>query len=129
MTYQWADGYDNEAGFADFDPQPATNAILKGRRTIAGDRHIYTDGYQETSLLFTAIDEDDLADLLSDIGLDDAESVEITISLRTNEDRSVFANYNAIIYAPDFGHGDGDFPTMKQWAEDIVLKVSITGTT
>jgi hypothetical protein len=129
VTYQWAVGYDNEAGYADFDPQPSTNAIIKGRRTIAGDRHMYTDGYQESALVFTAIDEDDEADLLSDLGLDAAESVELTITLRTNEDRSVWGDYNVIMYAPDFGRGDGDYPSLRRWAEDLVLRVSITGTT
>lgn len=129
MAYQWAAGYDNEAGFAAFDPQPATNGIIEGRITRGADLMEYIDGYARTSLRFTSITEAELADLLSDLSLDDAASVKITVSVRTNDDRSTFANYNAIIYRPHFSQGGGEFPTLRTRANDVVFELLLVAST
>jgi hypothetical protein len=129
MAYEWASGHDNEAGYADLTPQPATNALIAGRRTIGADLTLYEDGYQQTALIYTSILESELATLLTTLGLDSALSVELTLSLRTNEDRSTFGDYNVRVYRPNYGQGEGEFPTLRSFATDIRFPVVIIEST
>lgn len=107
MPYQFAAGYNNAAGLADLDLankgitwQPRMTGLSVGRRLQTGDGHIVERGMKSCILQFGFLNEAQYTAFLTQTGLDSAVSVECTLRMPNNADRS-FTNYNAILVRPD----------------------------
>lgn len=100
MPYQRATGYNNAAGLADIDPQPACPEIVPGLLRPNGNGSLVEDGYKSAKLRWSRLTPAQLDDLYDDFGWSDTvASVEVTIRMKGNADRA-FANYNAIADRP-----------------------------
>ena len=101
MTYKLAQGWNNAGSLSDVTPQPRSLGILAGRRTQAGDRVIYEDGFRSVKWQWGFLTIDQWSALLTQAGLGDGTpSAKVTISTPRNYDRA-FTNYNAVIVMPN----------------------------
>lgn len=121
--YQFAAGYNNEGSLQDVVPQPRSIGIEPGSVETGVDGHAYERGYQHTEWLFSCVTAEQAADLLSDFGLDDARSVECTISSPLNDteedDVREFGNFNAIMHKPIIGKQG----TYQYWWKNLVFPI------
>lgn len=107
MGVQFAAGFDNVAGLADIAVvyrgvtwQPRITGLKIGRRIQTGDGHIVKRGFLSAAMRFGFQYLAQYGAFLAQTGLDSAESVECTLSLPNNDDRT-YTNYNAILIKPD----------------------------
>ena len=125
-SYSIADGSDNEAGYAAFDPQPAMPEgihYLVYRKAASG--LVYPDGVQVAILEWRNITATEYAALLAAAGLTSADYNAVTIAL-PDEDYSTFSDYNATIYhyrSPEYRTFSGHL------YRRVIMRVEITGTT
>jgi hypothetical protein len=106
MAYQFASGYNNAGNLATLDPQPRSTGIRAGRRVVTGDGLSRDDGFMAMTWEYTFLTKTgtySYSALLNTLGLDSAVSVECTVRVPTN-DRTGYANYNAVITRPDVGN-------------------------
>lgn len=116
--YQVADNFNNAAGLADLDPQPACPGLDDGRVIIGGDGLEYEDGVLPTSFDYGFLTYPDYDSLLDQFGLSDTvRSNQITVRLKRNSDRA-FANHNAIVIRPAPKNQGGKYVNVR-----FVLKV------
>lgn len=96
MTYQVALNHDNEAGLANFVPQPASPGGVQTPRKVYTGNGIYPDGDPFVDLIYTIADPDERNTIDAQLGLSDTVfSSQVTIRIRKNDDS--FANYNATV--------------------------------
>jgi hypothetical protein len=98
-VYQFADGHDNEAGFAAADPQPRSFGVKipTTRYPVGGGFH--RDGGRRTLWMYSSLTVAEFQALLAAFGLDAAQENECTI--RTTEDDRTWSNYNGTIGKPE----------------------------
>lgn len=103
----FAAGYDNAAGLATLDIsykgviwQPRITGLQAGRRIQTGDRLVIERGTKSGVLRFGFLRLSQYTAFLTQTGLDDAISVECTLALPNNDDRT-YTNYNAVLVKPD----------------------------
>jgi len=127
MPYQFATGYNNAAGLADFNItvhgvtwQPRMVGLAIGRRLQTGDGHIVERGFSNAVLSFGFLNEAEYTAFLTQTGLDSAVSVECTLRLPNNADRT-FTNYNAILVRPDIPN-DGSW-----WGTENNSRLKLVG--
>lgn len=101
MPYQWAVNYNNAAGLADIDPQPAMPEIEPGLLRPDGNGLVVEDGYKSCKLKFDeVITDSEMNALYTLFGWTDAiASIAGTFRVKGNQARA-FANYNAIADRP-----------------------------
>ena len=124
MPYQFVSGYNNVGTLATLTIQPKSPGINPGRIRTAGDLLTYADGKRRTTWRFEpSLTEDDLATILTEIGLDaddfDPSSIKATIRTTVNSDRD-FANFNAIVSLPPRFRYD-----LRTWWDDFYLDIII----
>ena len=102
--YRVANGYNNSDEYANLIPQPHCAGIVPGRVTQASDGREYIDGDSHAILEYKNLPPDELSDIFMVFGFNSAHNVEVTISLPTNADRTVFADYNCIAIKPSVGN-------------------------
>jgi hypothetical protein len=103
-TYQFAAGYDNAGSLVKVSIQPNSPGVFAGIRRTAGNGLVYEDGFLNSVWNFgflRASGRQVYSDLLTELGLDSAVSVECTIKMPNNV--RVFTNYNAVLIRPDVG--------------------------
>ena len=105
VTYQAADTWDNEAGLADLDPQPATpNGIQTAGRVYAADGSSYPDGQMFVELVWSVMTNEQKNAIDTALGVNDTTtSNAVTLRLRGND--GDFANYNGTVHSPEIGRG------------------------
>lgn len=96
MTYQIASGYNNVAGYADLDPQPACKGIEYVFADSPVGRVPISGGF--AFLVYNNLQASEFDAILTTTGLNNVYYKEITISLPI-DDRT-FADFNAIIHYP-----------------------------
>lgn len=103
MTYQVADTWNNEAGLAALDPQPATpNGIQTAGRVYAVDGSSYPDGQMFVELVWSVMTNEEKNAVDTALGVSDTTtSNAVTVRIRGNDGN--FANYNGIVHYPIIG--------------------------
>ncbi|MFA4973750.1 MAG: hypothetical protein WC683_14155 [bacterium] len=116
MTYQVADGHNNAAGYADIDPQPASDGIQTPRRSYTASG-VYDDGRQYIVLRWNVLTDTELTTVLTAFGLADAITNEVTVSVPGEFNRTfVDKNGTAVRpHSPELGYRD--------WYNDIEIRV------
>lgn len=102
MPYRIADAFNNAAGLADLNPQPASYG-LDGRSVSAISGAVYVDAtfvvFRYAKLLPAA----DFASLLTQTGLSfTVRYNEVTVAVNAGGNRETFSNWNAIIQLPRY---------------------------
>ena len=117
-TYQVADGFDNEAGFADVSPQPKSEGIKPSRRTYGGDGSVYDEGtYVE--LVFNMIpDVASYQSLLNQFGVQSALTNDVTVKVRN--ETFAFVNKNGTAIRPEPGR---DVRWNKFFPRNVVILI------
>lgn len=117
--YQLAQGWNNAGSLAPVDPQPKVFGQKAARRTQAGDRLIYEDGFRSTVWKFGYLTLPQWKALQDSVGIGDGTpSAKVTVRTTKNYQHE-FANFNAIIVEPDF-------PDEAQYDRGKILEVSLT---
>lgn len=100
-TYQVADGYDNEAGFANVNPQPMSEGIKATRRSHGGDGSVYDEG-KYVELVFTMLpDVTTYQSVLNQFGVQSALTNAVTVKVR--DETLAFVNMNGTAVRPEPG--------------------------
>jgi len=100
MTYQVADGSDNEGSYVDLNPQPSCEGIRYPLRVISANNTPKDKGARFAILVYEGeITADQYTNVLSQLGLTSAIYNDITLSL-PDEDRTTFSNYNGRVFKP-----------------------------
>lgn len=108
MTYQIADGHDNEAGLTIVTPQPACEGIFYPKDIISASGDVYETGAAYCEWRFgPELLETSYAALLTQFGLTIAKTNEVTIRTMSDPARATFANYNALIIRPRAKYQNG----------------------
>ena len=99
--YKIADGHNNTAGLTAVDPQPASYGIHYPRRVYATSGAVYPDGIAFTEWRYDeAISAEEYDSLLTQFGLDSAETNDVTIYTSDEHGRD-FVNKNGTIIRPE----------------------------
>jgi hypothetical protein len=124
--YLIAIGWNNTAGFAFFSSnnEPRVENVTPGRAQWGGDQLQVIDGAWDADLVFDALKDAELPDVLDDTGLDyDVQSSKITIYM-PHRDQSWHA-WNAIISFPDAPHQPRRFQPVR-FPLKLVAEVAYT---
>ena len=101
MTYEVADGDDNEAGFADVSPQPKSEGIKPTRRTYGADGSVIDEG-KYVELEFNMLASQTAYDsLLTQFGVNGSLTNDVTVRVR--DETWAFVNKNGTAIRPEMG--------------------------
>lgn len=118
MTYQVADGADNEAGFSDVSPQPKSEGIKPTRRTYGADGTVIDEG-KYVELEFNMLASQSAYDsLLTQFGIDGTLTNVVTVSVR--DETWAFVNKNGTAVRPEMGR---DARWNNFFPRDIVILI------
>jgi len=93
-VYRIADGHDQEASFADINPQPASEAVRMPELVYYGNGQAEFNGTPFADLVWSGLSRAQYSALRTQLGVSDTvASNDVTIRLRLNSDS--FGNYNA----------------------------------
>lgn len=96
MPYRIADGFDNEAGFADINPQPASEAVRYPELVYYGNGQAEFDGAPYVELLWSGLSRTQYNALRTQLGVSDTvASNDVTVRIRLND--NTFDDYNATL--------------------------------
>lgn len=95
-VYRIADGHDQEASFADINPQPASEAVRMPELVYYGNGQAEFNGTPFADLVWSGLSRAQYSALRTQLGVSDTvASNDVTIRLRLNSDS--FGNYNATL--------------------------------
>ncbi len=118
--YQYAEDFNNAAGFDVIEPQPQSKGIQPGRVTEALDGSEFNDGFARIDLIYSAIDKEQFDDLLTLFGLSaTVRTKQCTVSIPEDDNERAFASYNGIIHYPELPR-EGSY---EYWWANVVFKV------
>lgn len=122
--YEVATGFDNSGSLAKLDPQPASPGIASNDRKHSVALTPYDAGQYTTLEYNGALPVDDLVSVLSQLGLTNAISSEVT--LRLNSDVRTWTNKNCVIIKPQ-PYEDMSFQRGAGWYNKIIFYVHVLG--
>lgn len=118
MTYQVADGHDNEAGFVDVDPQPMSPGITPTRRFFAADGSV-VDEAKYVELRFNVVrDVTTYQSILTQFGVQSALTNDVTVKVR--DETFAFVNKNGTAIRPQI---DTDVRWQRFFPRDVVILI------
>lgn len=102
VIYSVAIGHDQDAGsLVALDPQPASVGSVPGRRTYPAGGGYYED-LHVMELKWNVLEDGDLyRNLLVQLGLNEADTAEVTLQGR--DDNFLAWTVNAVVYRPEHG--------------------------
>jgi hypothetical protein len=114
MSYEQADGWNNEGALAPISIQPRCAGIKKAEKRFSVSSVARSSGAQYADLIYTALLADQFDALLAEFGLDSAESSRRTFTLPI-DDRT-FGVFNGTIIRPE--------PDYQYWYRDVVFRIA-----
>lgn len=118
VTYQVADGHDNEAGFSAISPQPMCPGITPTRRTFGGDGSV-TDQATYVEFVFNVVkDVTTYQSILTQFGVNSALTNDVTITARDETFTAI--NLNGTAIRPQIGT---DVRWSNFFPRDVVILV------
>ncbi len=118
-TYQVADGFDNEGGFADIDPQPMCPGITPTRRTFAADGTVIDEAPYVEFIFNVVKDVTTYQSILTQFGINAALTNDVTI--KTRDETFADINKNGTAIRPQIGT---DVRWQKFFPRDVVILVN-----